>query len=488
MERVESSLREHQRRYMDWLSRVVAQVSFSDGNRGVRECAELLVDIHKEIGFQEANIYETSGPPNVWAYYDAGKSRTLAVYAMFDHGPLVGDWSLDPFGAVMDRVDPFDRVMFGHGIATKGPYLAWLAAIDSMIQTGVDIPFNIACLLEGEEWVGSTHYEDMVREFAPRLENAIGAFTPSAGQASNGGTSLTLGSKGCAYFELISSGRKTGKGPVTASVHSSAQGLVHSPTWRLVEVLNTLIKQGSWGLEASIPGFYDDISLPEGRNLELFEAIVENYRGRDLTTSLPGIAGRGRVQTLREGLSVRDALLRLLYYPTLNINGIRAGYVGVGGPLFSLPGEAVARLDLRFAPDQHGLDFLKLIREYLDRQGFEDIELRNLGTHDWGLASESDTIIQAALRSYENADIDCTVWPMRAAGAPLGVFGSELGLPVLSGFGLGHIGKRGADQYMVLEGTEDVAGFLEAASFYVDFLETLGEQLILSSYREVSQK
>jgi len=476
MERAESNLREHRGRYVDWLFRVVAQASFSDGNRGVRECAELLVDIHEEIGFHEASIYETSGPPNVWAYYDAGKPRTLAVYAMFDHGPLVGEWSRDPFGAIVDEVEPFDQVMFGHGIATKGPYVAWLAAIDTMIQTGMDIPFNIACLLEGEEWVGSTHYEDMVREFAPRLENAIGAFTPSAGQGLNGSTSLTLGAKGCAYFELVSSGKKAGKGPVTASVHSSVQGLVHSPTWRLVEALNAMVKPGCWGLETCIPGFYDNILLPEGRNLELFEEIVKRYEGTDLTASLPGIAGRGRVQTLREGLSVRDTLLRLLYYPTLNINGIRAGYVGIDGPLFSLPGEATARLDLRFAPEQHGYDFLKLIRDYLDQQGFEDIELRNLGTHDWGIACESDQIIQAALCSYANDDIDCTVWPMRAAGAPLGVFGSELGLPVLSGFGLGYIGKQGADQYMVLEGTENVAGFVEAASFYIGFLKTLGKQ------------
>lgn len=72
---------------IEQLGKLASQQSLSEGDRGVKECADLFVDLHRQAGFHEAQIIETSGVPGVWAYYDAGKDETLAIYAMFDHGP-----------------------------------------------------------------------------------------------------------------------------------------------------------------------------------------------------------------------------------------------------------------------------------------------------------------------------------------------------------------------------------------------------------------
>ena len=50
-------------------------------------------------------------------------------------------------------------------------------------------------------------------------------------------------------------------------------------------------------------------------------------------------------------LSYRDALERLASQPTVNIEGMYAGYTGPGGKTI-LPSKATAKLDLRLVPDQ----------------------------------------------------------------------------------------------------------------------------------------
>jgi len=452
------------------LAAVLAQRSISEGARGVHECAALLADLLSKRGFDEAEVVPTAGLPGVWGYLDARKRHTLAVYAMFDHAPITSVWKREPFEPVAEAFPPYERVMFGKGVFTKGPLVTFLWALWAMKQLGHDIPVNIALILDGEEFVGSTNYHHLVHERSNRLEDCIGAISPAAVQSSHGSVSISLGSKGCAYFELISDGAHSGKGPVTKSVHSSAQGVVHSPVWRLVEALSTLTKPGSAGLEVVIPGFYDDITRPQGRQLELLRQIAESNRGKDWRQVVPGVAGRGRVEVLADDLEGEELFVRALYYPTLNINGIRAGYIHEDSPLFTLPGRAVARLDMRFSPNQRGANLMAGLREHLDKAGYSDIQIRDMGTHDWALASLEDAIVDAARATYERYGYSVTVWPMRGSGAPLGVFCSELGVPALGGVGIGATGSDGSDEFMVLHGNDKVAGVPLAAQFFADYL------------------
>ncbi|MHA0111953.1 hypothetical protein ACXYUI_33550, partial [Klebsiella pneumoniae] len=70
------------------------------------------------------------------------------------------------------------------------------------------------------------------------LKRCSGIFMPEAGQDRNGGVEVSLGAKGVVELELISSGEKWGRGP-SHDVHSSFEAQVDSPTWRLVQALNT---------------------------------------------------------------------------------------------------------------------------------------------------------------------------------------------------------------------------------------------------------
>jgi len=55
-------------------------------------------------------------------------------------------------------------------------------------------------------------------------------------------------------LELISSGEKWGRGPAR-DVHSSLEAQVDSPTWHLVQALNTLVEKD--GHTPAVEGFFE---------------------------------------------------------------------------------------------------------------------------------------------------------------------------------------------------------------------------------------
>lgn len=460
---------------LDRLLRLVRQPSISEGDRGVRETAALLAQLHREVGFDVAEVAETAGLPGVWAYLDQGRPQTLVVYTMFDSGPLGGGWTRDPYGAAIDHAGGgrFARALYGKGVRQKGPFVAFLAAIDALVRSGARLPVNVACLLDGEEFLGSTHYHDLVERYAARIPGAVGGINPTCNQGATGAHALALANKGCAYLDVRVRGAHWGKGPLGAQVHSSAQGVVHSPAWRLVEALGTLV-DGEGGTHVAIEGFYDGDRRPGAEERAMLERLAAGVAPSAWRSAAPGVAGFGEAGEIVDGLTGADLLERALYGTTFNLSGLRSGYVGIDAPLFSLPGVATARLDVRYAPPEDGRRLVYLLREHLDRRGFPEVEVVDLGTHVGSEVPEDHPILATAVEVARESGIETTLWPMRAAGAPVGVIGEVLGVPTLGGVGLGFGGSAaGADEYYVLSDDGGVAGFEAQARYYAAYLTRL---------------
>ena len=77
---------------------------------------------------------------------------------------------------------------------------------------------------------------------------------PEAGQDRDGGVQVSLGAKGVIELELVSSGEKWGRGPAH-DVHSSLEAQFDSPTWHLVQALNTLVHRT--GTRPAVAGFFE---------------------------------------------------------------------------------------------------------------------------------------------------------------------------------------------------------------------------------------
>ncbi len=89
-----------------------------------------------------------------------------------------------------------------------------------------------------------------------------------------------------------------------------------------------------------------------------------------------------------------------LSQPTVNIEGLVAGYTGPGGKTI-LPGRAVAKLDLRLVPNQTRKEAVEKLRAHLDKRGFSDVEVNVSGGYDPTETAEDSRIIRAELATYQ---------------------------------------------------------------------------------------
>lgn len=450
------------------LQRWLRQPSVSAQSYGIQEMAEMLRGDLESLGFVETAVVPTDGHPGVWGYYDAGAERTLMVYLMYDVQPVdEEDWRSPPFAAeVIDS--ELGEILIARGATNqKGPERAFLNAIESIIAVEGTLPVNLMVLAEGEEELGSPHYAQLVDQFQERLETADGAFFPFNSQGPTGKAGLSLGVKGILYMELEYTGGDWG-GPTQAEIHGSYKAIVDSPPWRLVQALSSLVSDD--GNTILVPGYYDAVRAPTDEEQRLINAMVDSWDDDGQQVALG-------VERWIDGISGRDAIMRYLYHPTLNIDGIWGGYTGEGVKTI-LPHRATAKVDSRLP---YGLDpdsALAMIRRHLDVQGFGDITVRKLAGYPAAQTSVDAPLVQAAIGVFNKYGHTPEVSPRLAGSAPFYQFTERLGLPlVFSGFGHGS-GAHAPNEYMVITPAEgsDIAGLREIERAYVDLLFALATQ------------
>lgn len=462
---VHELIKKHREQHLNRVCEFIAQPSVSQENQGVRECAALLLRYFQELGCTEAEIVETPGLPSVWAYYDAGAPKTLAVYSFFDTNVVGSGWKHSPNDAVVADHPPFKSVVYGRGGGNKGGLIAFLNALFAIREVEGKLPVNLMFVSEGEEFVGSEHIPLIIERYRHHLSRAEGVLSPGPCQSATGDVSLALGNKGCLHIELECSGDRWGRGPAGGPVHSSTQGVVDHPVWRLVHALATLYDPQEHRIK--VDGFYDGLRAPTAEDLELIDRLAARYKGHE--ASAMGVAGK--VSRFVADSNGREVFMRYCFQPTMNINGLRAGYTGPGTTLWTLPYAAYCTIDHRLPPDLDPQVCLQKIRKHLDAHGFGDIGIKVLMSVGAQKLSVQDDLAQAALRVFRGRDIDPLIWPRRGASGPTGFFSQLLGLKVLGATGLGHAsGHSEANEFLVVEGNQKVGGLVELEQSFVDLL------------------
>ncbi len=454
--------------HLGHVRKFMAQPSVSEERFGVRECAELLAARLEDIGCQQVDIAETPGLPAVWAYLDAGAPKTLAVYGYFDTNIVGTGWKCDPFDGVSMAHPPFAQVLYGRGASNKGGFMAFLNALESIQRVRGSLPVNLMFVCEGEEFVGSLHVPLLIERYREALAQADGMLSPGPCQSATGAVDLALGNKGCLHVEMRCSGEDWGRGPQGAPTHSSTMGVVDHPVWRLVHALATMYDPQTGSI--TVPGFLDGLQAPAAEDLALVEELARQCQGRE-AASIPGIGDPTRVSCFVNDAAGVEVFKRYCFLPTMNINGIRSGFTGPGTTLWTLPHAAYCTIDHRLPPDLDPEVCLQRIRDHLDAQGYADIQLETLMSVGAQSLHLHDALAQAALAAYAHWQVEPRIWPRRGASGPTGYFSQLLGLRVLGQTGLGHAsGHSSGNEFLVVEGNEQVGGLVELTGSYVDLL------------------
>ena len=427
-------------RFQHW----VRNPSIAAEDRGMDEGCELMIRMAREAGFQTAKRIDTDGHPGVFATLDAGAERTFGLYFMYDVKQAdPAEWSSPPFDAAIVDKPGFGKVLMGRGaVNQKGPESAFLAALHAIRGAGKNVPVNIVLVAEGEEEIGSPHFKQVVTnpEVAAALKKTIGVVMPAAWQDPDGNVSVYLGAKGVIEVELVASGEKWGRGP-GIDVHSSNRARLDSPAFHLVQALATLVNEDG---DPAIEGFGREARPATPQQKQLLDEAADRLSEETAKKLL-------RAKRWAHDLGWRETLERFLFTPTVNIEGLVAGYTGPGGKTIQ-PHRAVAKLDLRLVPDMTYDKALAQLKAHLAKRGFGDIEVVPSGGYDPTDTPLETDLIQAQLRVLRRAGIEPAVMPRIAGSYPGYVFtGEPLRLPA-GHFGMGHgSGAHAPDEYFVIE-------------------------------------
>ncbi len=446
----------------------IALPSIAAENTGYPQGAEYMAQLARTAGFQRVELVPTAGKPGVFATYDAGARTTLGVYFMYDvkqYDPK--EWSSPPLEArIVDRPG-VGKICVGRGATnTKGPQTAFLAALHAFRTAGKQLPVNITLVCEGEEEIGSPNFPQVVSTPAVQaaLQKCVGIIIPLGSQSLDGAVEVNLGAKGIVELELVSTGEKWGRGP-RLDVHSSLNAQLDSPAWHLVQALNTLVQAD--GHTPAVEGFFDKVKPLTAQQRAILEASIPKKNEAGTKRALG-------VQHWFADESWHDSLVRLVTQPTINIEGLVAGYTGMGGKTI-LPHRAVAKIDMRLVPDMTARGTLELVKAHLAKKGFGDIEVNMSGGYDPTTTDPSSKLVQAQVATYRRAGVEPLLWPRLAGSWPGVTFtGAPLNLPA-GQFGLGHgAGAHAPDEYWLIESANPkVAGMDGAVKSYVDLFYAL---------------
>jgi len=457
---IDAHIKEHIKRLREFLR----QPSVSAENYGVVECAELLKSYLDELGCKNARLIETKSFPVVYGEYDANAEKTLLVYMMYDTQPFTGEkWSSPPLEARLVDIEPFGKCVIARGaINTKGPLIAFLNALQSILAVGEEIPVNLKFVAQGDEELGSTAFAEFVKSHKEMLK-ADAVFGPDACQDEKGKVIMALGYKGIEYVELECSGKLWGRGPQEFDIHSSDKSWVDSPVWRMIHALATMTAED--GNKILIEDWYENVKPPTEEDLELIDKLAKTFDEEAIKHEM-------RVEKFINDLHGKELLLQYLYSTTLNIDGIYAGYIGPGSKTV-LPHKIIVKMDARLVPDQKSEEVVRKIRRHLDKHGYTDITVRSLDPYEWAKTSVKEPIVQATIQAYRKLGYEPEIWPMTASSVPYYLFNrGPLYLPFIDA-GLGHGGRaHSPDEYFVIEGNQKVQGLAGCEKSYVVILDT----------------
>ncbi|MFN7036693.1 MAG: M20/M25/M40 family metallo-hydrolase [Bellilinea sp.] len=420
MSRIDRYLEQHLDQSISELSRLCEQPSVSAQNWGIEETAQMVEGMLKKRGF-ETQVIPTDGAPVVTAFR-AGKSpRTILFYNHYDVQPMepLELWDSPPFQPTLR-----DGKLFARGVSDdKGHFVSRLFAIDALLAEQRELPCNVRFVVEGEEEVGSPHLKPFMQKHAAEL-SADACIWEFGGVDHRDVPLQFLGLRGLCYVELSVE-------TANQDVHSGLGGSIFpNAAWRLVWALSTLKSPDE---TINLPGFYDKVRPPSQRDLELFELMpetAEEYRSRyGIKEFLKGMTG---------GVELRVAESMM---PTCTICGLTSGYQGSGSKTV-LPARASAKVDFRLVPDQTPEEVLGQLRQHLDNQGFQDVQITYLGGEAPARTDPDHPFVKSVVESAaEVYGQPMQMIPMSGGSGPNHLFMETLHLPIVTA-GIGYPGSQ----------------------------------------------
>jgi acetylornithine deacetylase/succinyl-diaminopimelate desuccinylase-like protein len=270
------------------------------------------------------------------------------------------------------------------------------------------LPCNVVVLLEGEEEIGSPQIAAFVREHRARLKADL-VVTADGPIHASGRPTMTYGVRGVASFELRARHAKR-------DVHSgNFGGIVPNPIWTLVHCLASMKDEAG---RITIEGLHDPIVAPTALEREAAARVPLD------PDAIKAELGLARFDAPAE----RGLAERLMFHPTLTINGLHGGYGGPGSKTV-LPCEAVAKCDIRLVEAMTPDDVFAKVAAHVHKHApeVEFVPGHGMLPSKTPMENPFGPLIQRAIA--RGAGMEPLLYPAMGGSLPDYVFTKILGVP-----------------------------------------------------------
>lgn len=228
----------------------------------------------------------------------------------------------------------------------KGPVAAFLASLDALKELKKEPNYNIKVIMDFEEELGSPRLPAAVIQYKKELTADWFIIFDGPRHVSNQPT-LSFGARGICEITLTTFGPR-------AHMHSGNYGnYAPNPALRLSQLLASMKDEDG---RVTIPGFYDGVVLTEEE-----KRILKNVPDDEVEIrKFLGVAEPDKVApTFQEALQ----------YPTLNIRGLDALYIGEKARTL-IPAWATAEIDIRLVPSSDPQRLINLVKKHVEDKGY----------------------------------------------------------------------------------------------------------------------
>lgn len=327
-----------------------------------------VIPAFQKKGFN-TQVLKSAGAPHVFAEKQYVKNgKTVLFYMQIDGQPVDtsawdqespfkaelkeqknGAWQKIDWSNLSGSFNPDWRIYARSASDSKGPAMCFLTALSILEKSKVKPNYNIKVIMDFQEEMSSPQLASVVKNNKELLQADMVLIMDGTRHVSNLPT-LCFGARGIATVTLKVFGPRN-------ALHSGQYGnYAPNPVFAMSRLLAGLKDDNG---RVTLPGFYEGVNL-SAADKKALSAIPEN--AAEINKTL-GIAQPDQV-----GQSYQEAM----QYPTLNVRGLRAAWVGKEVRTI-IPEEAIAEIDMRLVPETPGDKLIGLLRNYVEQQGFHII-------------------------------------------------------------------------------------------------------------------
>jgi acetylornithine deacetylase/succinyl-diaminopimelate desuccinylase-like protein len=326
-------------------------------------------DAFESRGFK-TKVLKSGSVPHLFAKGKSDqKKKTILVYMQIDGQPVDSsawdqespyipalkmkegeDWEEINWNFLEGPIDPEWKIFARSASDSKGPGMAFLTALDILNKTGNEPSVNLKFILDFQEEMSSPELADVVAE-NKKLFESDGILIMDGTRHISNLPNLTFGARGIATATIKVFGAKN-------DLHSGQYGnFAPNPVFALSRLLAAMKDENG---KVLIPDFYAGIEFTDA------EIKAMNEVPEDLETIENEL---GFAESEKVGNSLQEAL----QFPSLNVRGIRAGWVGEEVRTL-IPSEAIAEIDMRLVKETPAERQINLLRQFVIDHGYHLVD------------------------------------------------------------------------------------------------------------------